>query len=108
MPRTSKSRVSESIPHLKSLADRPADELPELIFLPSSYLFFEPSDFTYQSMQESGDFQLLSDATVKSDILRLQRQYRHIDTLQTNFLHALDAPVDADPVWLESPDALLS
>jgi hypothetical protein len=84
-------RVSSAIPTLDQLAQASPDQQAAVIFEPSSYRFFEPSDFTYQSMQESGDFQLLSDADIKSDILRLVRQYRHIDNLQTNFLQALDS-----------------
>ncbi len=82
--------VGNALPMLKELADAPPERQAAIIFQPSSYLFFQPSDFTYQSMQESGDFQLLSNAKIKSDILRLVRRYRHIDNLQTNFLNALD------------------
>ncbi len=83
--------VSKALPMLNQLADAPSDQQAAVIFEPSNYLFFKPSDFTYQSMQESGDFQLLSDADIKSDILRLVRQYQHIDNLQANFLQALDS-----------------
>ena len=41
-------------------------------------------------MQESGDFRLLSDPGTREDLLRLMRHYRMIDTLQNNFLQALD------------------
>lgn len=83
--------LGKALPMLKQLAAAPEDQQMAIIFEPSNYLFFQPSDFTYQSMQESGDFRLLSDASIKSDILRLVRQYRHIDSLQTNFLQALDS-----------------
>ena len=83
--------LSSALPKLKQLADAPPDQQATVIFEPSNYLFFEPSDFTYQSMQESGDFQLLSDADIKADILRLVRQYRYLDNLQINFLQALDS-----------------
>lgn len=42
-------------------------------------------------MQESGDFRLLRDETVKKGILKLVRQYRLIEVLQQNFLQAMDA-----------------
>jgi hypothetical protein len=41
-------------------------------------------------MQESGDFRLLSEPAVKEEILRLIRRYREIDTLQGNFIQAMD------------------
>jgi hypothetical protein len=83
--------ISKALPSLKQLAATPPDQQMATIFEPSNYLFFQPSDFTYQSMQESGDFRLLSDADIKSEILRLVRQYRQIDNLQANFLQALDS-----------------
>jgi hypothetical protein len=83
--------IGDALPLLKDLGDASPERQSAVIFSPSSYYFFEPSDFTYQSMQESGDFRLLSDAKIKSDLLRLVRRYRMIDTLQTNFLQALDA-----------------
>lgn len=83
--------LSKALPLLKQLAATPPDQQMAIIFEPSSYEFFQPSDFTYQSMQESGDFRLLSDADIKSEIIRLVRHYRHIDNLQANFLQALDS-----------------
>ena len=41
-------------------------------------------------MQESGDFRLLSNSETKKNLLRLARWYRDIDTLQKNFLQAMD------------------
>jgi hypothetical protein len=41
-------------------------------------------------MQESGDFRLLSDADTKKRLLKLVRRYRLIDTLQGNFIQAMD------------------
>lgn len=83
--------LSKALPKLKQLVATPSDQQMAIIFEPSNYQFFQPSDFTYQSMQESGDFRLLSDADIKSEILRLVRHYRHIDNLQANFLQALDS-----------------
>ena len=60
------------------------------MFAPSSYLFFDPSDYTYQSMQESGDFRLLKDPDIKRRILRLNRRHKTIAEVQENFLRALD------------------
>ncbi|MDX1507966.1 MAG: hypothetical protein R3358_06780 [Woeseiaceae bacterium] len=60
------------------------------IFAPSSYNFFTPADVTYQSLLESGDFRLISDPDVKKGLLRLSRLWDSIETLQNNFLQALD------------------
>jgi hypothetical protein len=84
------SRLNEIIPTIGQLAEAPAEQQEATVFEPSSYSFFEPSDFTYRSMQESGDFRLLSDPSIKEGLLRLVRQYRLIDTLQVNFIQALD------------------
>ena len=78
------------MPALGTLMELPADEQSEAIFTPSSYYFFQPADFTYTAIQESGDFRLLDDPDIKRRILRLQRQYRFIDELQKNFIQALD------------------
>ena len=83
-------QLNTIIPGLSALARASAEEQAETFFAPSSYRFFEPSDFTYRAMQESGDFRLLSDPDIREDLLRLMRQYRQIDTLQNNFLQALD------------------
>ena len=83
-------RVAAIIERLPTIAEMSPEEQAQAIYTPSNYYFFEPSDFTYRSMQESGDFRLLSDAAIKEGILRLVRHYRMIDTLQQNFLQALD------------------
>lgn len=85
------SRLEAILPRLPDLAEASDEEQAATIFEASSYSFFEPSDFTYTSMQESGDFHLLSDPQTKEGILRLIRQYRQIDTLQDNFIQAMDA-----------------
>jgi hypothetical protein len=84
------SRLEEILPRLPGLADASDEEQAATIFEASSYSFFDPSDFTYTSMQESGDFRLLSEPAVKEEILRLIRRYREIDTLQGNFIQAMD------------------
>jgi hypothetical protein len=82
--------LQKIIPALPGLAEATPDTQANAIFEPSSYLFFQPADFTYRSMQESGDFRLLSDTDIKKGLLRLIRRYREIDVLQKNFLQALD------------------
>ena len=60
------------------------------VFVPSSYHFFQPANFTYLAMQESGHFRLLSDPEIKRDLLKLMQHYKFIDELQNNFIQALD------------------
>lgn len=83
-------RLGEIMPALSALSDAEPEVQARAMFTPSSYHFFEPSDFTYRSMQESGDFRLLSDPETKRRLLRLVRDYRLIDTLQQNFIQAMD------------------
>jgi hypothetical protein len=83
-------RLEQIVPQLASLAEAGPEQQAAALFEPSGYDFFQPADFTYRSMRESGDFRLLSDAVIKEQILRLIRQYRHIEVLQENFIQALD------------------
>ena len=83
-------QLSEIIRQLPELGEASLEVQAQAMFTPSSYYFFEPSDFTYRSMQESGDFRLLSDADTKKRLLKLVRRYRLIDTLQGNFIQAMD------------------
>jgi len=83
-------KLTELLPKLPTLADAPAEIVAGAMFEPSSYDFFQPSDFTYRSMQESGDFRLLSDDATKKALLKLARRYREIETLQQNFMQGLD------------------
>jgi len=75
---------------LPTLHDASPETQAGAMFEPSTYEFFEPSDFTYRSMQESGDFRLLRDPATKNAILKLARRYRTIELLQQNFIQALD------------------
>jgi hypothetical protein len=83
-------KLSQILRQLPGLAEAPPEELGDAMFAPSGYDFFQPSDFTYRSMQESGDFRLLSDDDLKKALLKLARRYREIDLLQQNFIQALD------------------
>lgn len=82
--------LSELLPQLANLAEAPPEVIAGAIFEPSGYHFFQPANFTYRSMQESGDFRLLSNAETKEALLRLARRYREIELLQRNFIQALD------------------
>jgi hypothetical protein len=77
-------------PALSTLMELPAEVQAETLFTPSSYYFFQPADFTYTAMRESGDFRLLEDPDIKRRMLRLVRQYRFINELQDNFIQAMD------------------
>ena len=83
--------LNELLPSISELSNLSVERQAAAIYEPSSYLFFNPSDFTYQSMQESGDFRLLRDDTIKKDLLKLARYYRLIDELQANFIQAMDS-----------------
>jgi hypothetical protein len=83
-------QVARYIEMMPTIAELPPADLAQAVYTPSSYHFFTPSDFTYRSMQESGDFRLLSNTEIKKSILRLDRRHKDIAMLQTNYLQALD------------------
>ena len=83
-------RTAEIIELMPTFADLPPEQQAQAIYTPSNYQFFEPSDFTYRSMQESGDFRLLRDAGIKKSILKLDRRHKDIAIVQKNFLQAMD------------------
>jgi hypothetical protein len=83
-------RTAKIIEKMPEIAELSPEELAQAIYTPPNYQFFTPSDFTYKSMQDSGDFRLLRSAEVKKSILRLDRRHKDIASLQKNFLQALD------------------
>jgi hypothetical protein len=83
-------QTAKVIEQLPTFTDLSPDEQAQAIFTPPTYQFFVPSDFTYRSMQESGDFRLLRNAEIKKSILKLDRRHKDIATLQTNYLQAID------------------
>lgn len=88
--RSKTENLAALLPQLPDLQQADRETLAAAMFEPSGYDFFQPSDFTYRSMQESGDFRLLSDGPTKTALLRLVRRYREIELLQLNFIQALD------------------
>ena len=70
----------------------------------NNYYFFTPQDFTYLSMRESGDFKLIRDDSIKSQLIELYGDYELLDTLQKNYLQGLDD--EFIPLWLRSVDVL--
>ncbi|MGI9225051.1 MAG: hypothetical protein ACR2QX_11275 [Woeseiaceae bacterium] len=83
-------QVARFIERMSTLAELSPEEQAQAIYTPPSYQFFTPSDFTYRSMQESGDFRLLRNADIKKGILKLDRRHKDIASLQKNYLQALD------------------
>ena len=83
-------RAAQIIESMPNIADLPPEQQAQAIYTPPNYQFFEPSDFTYRSMQESGDFRLLRNAEVKKSILKLDKRHRDIAMIQRNFLQAID------------------
>ena len=84
------SSLGNIVGRLDKLVDAPPEEQSRVFFAPSGYSLFQPSDFTYHSMQESGDFRLISNIDIKKGILRLDRRHKEIALIQSNFLQALD------------------
>ena len=84
------ARTTEILSDWDAVVHGTDEDRAEAIYTPPMYQFFTPSGFTFHSMQESGDFRLLRDAEVKKGLLSLDRRYRLIDTLQSNYLQALD------------------
>lgn len=80
-------KIVELLPTLETMEP---EQLAQIIGFPGTYQFFQPSDFTYRSMQESGDFRLLTNDAIKKEILRLDRRHKDIAMLQRNYLQALD------------------
>ena len=80
-------KIVERLPDLDTLS---AEQIAQIVSFPSSYQFFTPSDFTYRSMQESGDFRLLTNEAIKKEILKLDKRHKDIALLQRNYLQALD------------------
>jgi hypothetical protein len=68
----------------------------------NNYYFFSPQDFTFLSMRESGDFGLLIDDGIKTQLLKLNSRYRFIDRLQNNYLQGLDD--EFIPMWVRHAD----
>jgi len=84
------NRLQTTLGELPGLLDATPEVQANAVFVPSSYHFFQPANFTYLSLQESGHFRLLSDPDIKRGLLKLMQRYQFIDELQRNFIQALD------------------
>ena len=83
-------RSAQIIELMPNISDLPPEQQAQAIYTPPNYQFFEPSDFTYRSMQESGDFRLLRNTEIKKSILKLDRRHKDIGVIQKNYLQAMD------------------
>jgi hypothetical protein len=66
------------------------------------YHYFEPEDYTFMSMRESGDFKLIKSESIKLSLLRLHRRYEYLDLLQKNYQQGLDD--EFIPMWVRKVD----
>ncbi len=83
-------RTAHYIEAMPTFTDLSPEQQAQAITTPPNYLFFVPYDFTYRSMQESGDFRLLRNAEIKKSILKLDRRHKDIAAAQKNYLQAMD------------------
>ena len=70
----------------------------------NNYYFFSAQDFTFLSMLESGDFKLLSDDEIKTQLLKLNNRYSFIQLLQDNYMQGLDD--EFIPLWVRHADMI--
>ncbi|WP_196140801.1 hypothetical protein [Aliikangiella sp. G2MR2-5] len=70
----------------------------------NEYFFFEPQEFTYLSMRESGDFKLIKEDSVKSKLIRHYSHYSILKLLQKNYMQGLDS--EFIPLWVRNVDMI--
>ena len=68
----------------------PIDSLLGNVLEIGSYDFFNPDNFTLKSLIQSGDLKLIASEDTKRELLRLLKIYESVDSMQDNFLDALD------------------
>lgn len=66
------------------------DSMPVYADIVGNYNFFEPSDYTYISLQQSGDFKVLQDKDLKKSLIELYQSYELIEREHNNLSVALD------------------
>ncbi len=72
----------------------------------NNYHFFSPQDFTLLSLRESGDFKLIRNQEIKSQLLAVHKSYDILNRLQQNYLQGLDE--EFIPLWIRSVDVMNS
>jgi len=65
-------------------------DLPERVFVILNYQYFSAQDFTFKSIQETGEFRLLRNEQFKRDIMELRGYHETIMEAQKNYQQALD------------------
>jgi len=55
-----------------------------------SYYHFTPNDYTYLTLQQSGDFKIILDNELKKHLVGVYQNYKFIEAEQKNLLDALD------------------
>lgn len=78
------------------------DSLISYAGLIGNYFHFNPNDYTYISLQQSGDFKIISSRDVKTSLVELYKLYEFIEREQFNVLYALDE--NYFPVLMRSLD----
>lgn len=68
----------------------PIDSLIGFAQTVGNYFHFTPNDYTYLSLQQSGDFKILLDRNLKKSLIELYGLYGLINTEQVNVIDALD------------------
>lgn len=81
-----------------------ADSLPDYANLIGNYSFFVPNDYTYISLQQSGDFSLLRDRDLKRNLIQIYELFETIEFEQNNVISALDQ--NYFPVLMKNFDML--
>ncbi len=66
------------------------DSMPTYANLVGNYNFFEPNEYTYLSLQQSGDFKVFKNKDFKKALVELYRSYELIELEHTNLSSALD------------------
>lgn len=66
------------------------DSLVNYAGLIGNYFHFNPNDYTYISLQQSGDFKILTSRELKGSLIELYKLYDFIEREQVNVLDALD------------------
>ncbi len=93
----------ETIKSNKEMSPENANDLVmQLSMQVMNYYFFEPQDFTFMSMRESGDFKLIKSEQIKVSLLKLHRKYDYLVMLQTNYQQGLDD--EFIPLWVRNVD----
>ena len=66
------------------------DSIPKYADKIGNLHIFDPNDFTYSTLQQSGDFKIIKSHDVRKQLIKLYSSYETIDVEQTNLVQALD------------------